>query len=220
MILVVCGLKAEADIAAGDDVTVVCGGGDQARLAADLARLAPKAAAIVSFGVAGGLDPSLKPGALAVAAGVVTTKGERYSSDPEWASRLAGRLAAPTTVFAAVDVPIADVAGKAALHAATGAALVDMESHLAARAAQNAGVPFAALRAVTDPADRSLPHAATVGMRADGRVDLPAILASLARQPGQLPGLIRTGLDARKAFAALLRCRQLLGSGFAVLDLD
>ena len=220
MILVVCGLKAEADIAAGDDVTVVCGGGDQARLAADLARLAPKAAAIVSFGVAGGLDPSLKPGALAVAAGVVTTEGERYPSDPEWALRLAGRLAAPTTVFAAVDVPIADVAGKAALHAATGAALVDMESHLAARAAQHAGLPFAALRAVTDPADRSLPHAATVGMRADGRVDLPAILASLARQPGQLPGLIRTGLDARKAFAALLRCRQLLGSGFAVLDLD
>lgn len=219
MILVVCGLKAEADIAAGDDITVVCGGGDQARLASDLARLAPNASALVSFGVAGGLDPSLKPGTLAVAASVVAANGERYPCDPGWTSRLVARLAAPMADFAAVDMPIADVAGKAALYAATGAALVDMESHLAARAAQNAGIPFAALRAVTDPADRSLPHAATVGMRADGSVDLPAILASLAKKPGQVPGLIRTGLDARKAFAALLRCRQLLGSGFAVLDL-
>ena len=111
MILIVCGLKAEADIAAGDDITVVCGGGDQARLAADLMRLAPNATAIVSFGVAGGLDPSLTPGALAVAAGVVTANGVRYPCDPGWASRLATRLAAPTADFAAVDMPIADVAG-------------------------------------------------------------------------------------------------------------
>ena len=89
-----------------------------------------------------------------------------------------------------------------------------MESHVAARAAARHGLPFTALRVVTDPAGRALPHAASVGMRADGHVDLPAILASLARDPRQLPGLIRTGLDARSAFAALLRCRQLLGPGF------
>lgn len=220
MILVVCGLKAEAEIAAGDGVTVVCGGGDQVRLAADLARHAPTADAIVSFGVAGGLDPSTRPGDLMVATGVVTADGRSFPANMAWAARLASRLAAPAVLFAAVDVPLADVAGKAALRAATGAALVDMESHFAAQAAHSAGIPFAALRAVTDPADRSLPHAATVGMRADGRVDLPAILASLMKKPGQLPGLIRTGLDARKAFAALLRGRQLLGSRFAVLDLD
>ena len=218
MILVVCGLKAEADIAAGQGVRVVCGGGDQDRLAADLARLAPEASGIVSFGVAGGLDPSLRPGDLRVAHGVIA--GHRlYPAEAEWVSRLTARLGVPAVLFAAVDSPLADVAGKAALHAATGAAAVDMESHVAARAAERAGVPFAALRAVTDPAGRSLPHAATVGMRADGGVDLPAILASLAKKPGQLPELVRTGLDARKAFSALLRCRQLLGPDFAFVDL-
>ena len=220
MILVACGLKAEAEIADGEGVTVVCGGGDQARLAADLARLAPRAAAIISFGVAGGLDPSLKPGDLRVASGVVTADGSRYPADPGWSTRLSARLGVSIGLFASVDVPLADVAGKAALHARTGAATVDMESHVAALAAQAVGMPFAALRAVTDPADRSLPHAATVGMRADGGVDLPAIFASLTKKPGQMPGLIRTGLDARKAFAALLRGRQLLGPGFAFLDLD
>ncbi len=219
MILVVCGLKVEADIAAGEGVTVICGGGDGERLAADLARLGPGAAGIISFGVAGGLDPSLKSGDLRVGSGVVTAGGTRYPADPGWASRLSTRLGVPAALFAAVDTPLADVAGKTALHAATSAATVDMESHLAAQAAQAADVPFAALRAVTDPAGRSLPHAATVGMRADGSVALPAILASLTKKPGQLPGLVRTGLDARKAFAALLRGRQLLGPGFAFLDL-
>lgn len=219
MILVVCGLKAEADIAAGEGVTVVCGGGDGKRLAADLARLAPGAAGIISFGVAGGLDATLKPGDLRIGSGVVTADGIRYPADPGWGSRLSARLGVPAALFAAVDTPLAEIAGKAALHAATGAATVDMESHLAAGAAQAAGVPFAALRAVTDPANRALPHAATVGMRADGSVDLPAILVSLTKKPGQLPGLVRTGLDARKAFAALFSGRQLLGPGFAFLDL-
>ena len=218
MILVVCGMKAEADIAAGQGVTVVCGGGDQDRLAADLARLAPQASGIVSFGVAGGLDPSLRPGDLRVAHGVIAG-GRRYSAEAGWVKRLTSQLGAPAVLFAAVDEPLADVAGKATLRAATGAATVDMESHIAARAAERAGVPFAALRAVTDPAGRTLPHAAAVGMRADGRVDLPAILASLAKKPAQLPGLIRTGLDARLAFATLLRGRHHLGPGFALLDL-
>lgn len=219
MILVACGLKAEAAIAAGEGIHVLCGGGDQARLAADLVRLAPAATAILSFGVAGGIDPALKPGDVRIASAVVSPDGRRYGTDAAWAARLSTRLEVPTVVFATVDAPLADPAGKAALRAGTGAATVDMETHLVAAAAAAAGKPFAALRAVTDPAERSLPHAATVGMRADGRVDLPAILLSLAKKPGQLPGLIRTGLDARKAFAALLRGRQLLGPGFAFLDL-
>ena len=218
MILVVCGLKAEADIAAGQGITVVCGGGDQDRLASDLARLAPTATGIISFGVAGGLDPSLKSGDLRVARGVVAD-GRLHPTDICWASRLSKRLGVPTALFAAVDTPLADIAGKAALYTATGAAIVDMESHVAARSAAKAGVPFAALRAVTDPAGRTLPHAATVGMRADGSINLPAILASLVEKPRQLPGLVRTGLDARLAFAALLRGRQHLGPGFAFLDL-
>lgn len=219
VILVVCGLKAEAGIAAGDGVMTICGGGDQRRLAADLARLAPTVSGIISFGVAGGLDPRLKPGDIRIGDGIVTADGRRFPVDAGWVSRLHAKLGVPTALFAAVEAPLADVAGKAALRAATGAATVDMESHLAARAAQDAGVPFAALRVVTDPAGRSLPHAAAVGMRADGSVDLAAIIGSLMKKPGQVPGLIRTGLEARKAFAALLRGRQLLGSDFAFLDL-
>jgi len=40
-------------------------------------------------------------------------------------------------------------------------------------------------------------------------------LLSLMRSPAQLPGLLRLAFDARAAFAALLRAKQLLGPGFA-----
>ena len=218
-LIVVCGLASEARIAAAPGVTVVTGGGDGRRLAADLEAFVRGARAMLSFGVAGGLAPGLKPGATLVAEAIVGPDGRGFATDPAWTQAIADRLAITPCLFAAVDQPLADVAGKAALHKATGAATVDMESHIVARAAAAQGVALAALRVVTDPADRALPHAASVGMRTDGSVDLFAILRSLAGNPAQLPGLVRTGLDARIAFAALLRCRQMLGPGFALLDL-
>ena len=217
--IVVCGLAAEARIVAGDGVSVLAGGGDAARLAYDLDALCRREngtipSGIISFGVAGGLAPELAPGAVCVADAIIAPDGTLVATDAAWTGRLVASLTGSMAArgrFATADAPVADVAAKAALHGATGALVVDMESYLAAAAAARHHLPLAAVRVVTDPAGRALPNAASVGMRADGRVDLPAILASLARRPGQLPGLIRTGLDARRAFAALLRCRQLLG---------
>ncbi|MEO7171038.1 MAG: phosphorylase, partial [Sphingomonas sp.] len=108
------------------------------------------------------------------------------------------------------DTIIASVAEKQAVHAATSALAVDMESHIAARVAARHGLPFAIVRAISDTADHALPPAALVGMRPDGGMALGAVLASLARNPRQLPALIRTGRDAGRAFAALRRVRDVL----------
>lgn len=217
-LVVVCGLLAEARIAAAPGVRVIAGG-DHAKLAGEIAAAAPSARALISFGVAGGLAPGLKPGAVGVAGAIIAPDGTRFATDPLWAAAIATKLGVPLAIFAGVDAPLVDVVGKAKLRRRTGAAMVDMESHVVARAAVRHGLRLAAIRVVTDPAERSLPHAATVGMRADGKVDLAAIVLSLGRNPGQLPSLIRTGLDARAAFAALLGSRKLLGPGFALLDL-
>jgi hypothetical protein len=117
--------------------------------------------------------------------------------------------------IAGVDTPLADAAGKAAFFAATGAAAVDMESAIVARAAERHGLPFAILRVIADPAHRPLPGAALVAMRADGEVDLAAVLGALIREPSQLPALIRLALDTRRAFSALVHARALLGAEFA-----
>ena len=216
-LVIVCGLAAEAKIAAATGVTVIAGGGDGAKLAVSLDALPPTTTHLLSFGVAGGLDPALRPGDVRVAQAVFS--GERLEADPAWVARLEAALGVPAALFAGSDTIVADVAAKAALRASTGAALADMESHIVARAAARRGIAWAGLRAITDPAVRALPHAAAVGMRPDGSIDLPAILRSLGKNPSQLPGLIRAGTDARAAFAALFRCRQALGSGFALVDL-
>ena len=216
LVTVVCGLRAEAKIARGDGVRVIAGGGDGEALARALAAAAPASRGLVSFGIAGGLDPDLRPGACLVADAIVAPDGTTYPADGHWSAGLARALGAPRALFAGVDAPLAGIAEKRAMHQATAAALVDMESHIVAAAAARSGLPLAAIRVVADPAERQLPHAATVGMRPDGRVDLSAVLLSLARDPRQLPGLIRTGRDARAAFAGLFRCRQLLGAGFGL----
>ena len=55
------------------------------------------------------------------------------------------------------DHAVATAEGKADLYRRSGAFLVDMESHIAARLAHARDVPFAALRVVADPAERTLP---------------------------------------------------------------
>jgi nucleoside phosphorylase len=114
------------------------------------------------------------------------------------------------------DSIIGSVLEKTALYAATGAMAVDMESHIAARVAARHDLPFAIVRTISDSADHALPPAALVGMKPDGGVALGAILASLARNPAQLPALIRTGRDAGAAFKALGHAFDLMEArGFA-----
>jgi hypothetical protein len=114
-----------------------------------------------------------------------------------------------------VDALVATAAQKAALHRTIGAVAIDMESHIAARIARRHCLPFVSARVISDAAHRTLPPAARVGMRRDGRVDMSAVLKSLLAAPWQLPALIRTGLEAELGFRALLRGHRILGPGLA-----
>ncbi|MEX1204149.1 MAG: hypothetical protein WEB85_02750 [Dongiaceae bacterium] len=205
---IVTGLAAEAAWArraAGPAALVACAGGDAARAAARL--IEAGAGALLSFGLAGGLDPSLPSGYLVVAECVIAG-GRRIAVDAAWRERVAAEPRLGPRVVAALagsDRPVLSVAAKRALFAATGAAAVDMESHAVAAAAAAAGVPFLALRAIADPAGRAVPAAALAGLDAEGRVRAGAILAELMRAPGLIPAFAALALDAARARAALRR---------------
>ena len=211
-VVAVTGLAAEARVVGGPGIATVAGGGDPARLALLLrAALDRGARAVISFGIAGGLAPALRPGTVLLARAVFDGR-RRVAADRAWLEHLARALPhAVLADLAGVDRVVAGIAAKRALHRDTGAAAVDMESHVAGRLAAQHRVPFAALRVVADPADRGLPHAATVGMRPDGSTDVRAVLRSLLDRPRDVPALIRTALDARTAFAGLHRSRASLG---------
>jgi len=225
-ILVVTGLAVEARIAAGPGVDVVCGGCDAARLRAQLALLRPnRYRAVISFGISGALDPALAPGAIVVGEEIKAENGTLPLA-PALVRALADRLSrigslATRATIASTNAPVIEAASKATLRQQTGAAAVDTESHLAASFATAAGLPVCAVRVISDPAHRSLPALAARALRPNGRVDLPAVCGSLARNPAQLPLLIKAGLDARIAFATLRRVRRLLelGFGFGGADL-
>ncbi len=214
-IIVVCGLSQEARIARGHGVAAVAGGGRSAGLADKLAGLDPAAcAAVVSFGLAGALDPALPVAAIALPR-TVLFDGQAYATSDRIRTRWADRLAATgeqhsDASLAGSDTPLLTAREKARLRAETGGAVVDMESHVAAVFAARHGLPFAALRVISDGPDRDLPLVAAAAMRPDGSVDILGVLGGLARDPGQIPALIRTARDAGAAFRTLRRVRGLL----------
>jgi adenosylhomocysteine nucleosidase len=225
-ILVVTGLTREARIAAGPGVVALAGGA-----AADLAERIEAAVrehqpeAIVSFGLAGALAPGLLPGDLR-AGSAVLAGAERFECDPEWRGAILAAVASrggeggsdEVVVFGA-DAMITHATAKRALHLETGAVVVDMESAAAARVAAAHSLPLAVIRAVSDSAAQSLPPAVLSGMKPDGGMNLGGVLASLARDPRQLPALIRTGREAERGFRALDHARRLLGPRLGRPDL-
>src|SRR5437868_6438797 len=149
IIAVTC-LSFEARVAAGPGILVFYGSA-QRQATAIRAAVRGGARGIISIGIAGGLDPNLQPGDWVVGSAVVTDKA-RHPTDRNWADRLLRAL--PGAAYAdimGVDLPVTSPASKAAFRKASGAAAIDMESHIAAEVAKSEQVPFAACRVIIDP---------------------------------------------------------------------
>jgi len=222
----VTGLAQEARIAAGPGMVVICSSSDPKQLRALLTVFDPTTIrGVISFGVAGGLDPSLKPGDIVLATEVMAGDGRWLAGLSLNEEVIAGVAMRRRRIvrggLAGVEEVVVASARKAALWLQTGAAAVDMESHIAAAYAEEAGLPFAALRVISDSAHRSLPALAKAALRPDGRVDLRKILSGIVRNPRSLSALVSTGMDFNRALRSLRGCRSFLlgSSGLVTADL-
>ncbi len=203
MIIAAVGMLREAKIVSGEGLIAIPGGGRADLLRQRLKAVAPGATGVISIGIGGALDPSFKVGDVVLADSVVAGS-QGWTTDADWTARLAAALPhAHTGLVFGSDAMVTAAADKARLHAETGAVLADMESHVAARFAAERGLPLAVLRVVSDQASTDLPLAVTAGLKPDGGMNLMGVLASLARDPRQLPGLMRAGREAEAAFAVL-----------------
>jgi len=211
-IAAICGLRAEARIAAGVGWRAAAAGGDPAATRAAAERLVGEGAGLlVSLGIAGGLDPSLAPGAVIVADRVV---GSADVGAPLRLGTIAGLRGG---ALVSASAAIATTEEKRALFAATGAVAVDLESGIVAEVAAAACIPYLVLRAIADPASRELPPAARLPLRRDGTPDLAAVLGSVARDPRQLPGLLLVARDTRTALAALRRAALRVAAALTIM---
>lgn len=211
---IITGLAREADcfgaMRYGDTLSVCCVGGDSER-AVDRARalVSEGCVALVSFGIAGGLQPSLDPGTVVIAASIVGEDGSRMPCDVEWRRRLITVLKSDLSVVESDllgrDQPVLLSEEKRRSHRQTGAAAVDMESLAVARVAAEYGLPFLAARAIADPAGRDLPSWVPGLVGPDGRPRIRAVIRKITSHPGQAPVLFKLAKDSKKAFAALRR---------------
>jgi adenosylhomocysteine nucleosidase len=212
--LIVSGLKREAALFAGPDPVSACG--NAAVLRSKFDELADRPLrTVVSFGVCGGLDPTLRPGDIVLGIEVVLDS-ESVRADPALTQWLERRLISRGErvvrgKVAAVYAPVMTAEDKSALRAATGAVAVDMESFAAGRFAKARGARFAILRAVSDPAERDLPPLVVAAVDPAGGVNVVALIRGLVGSPTQLTGLIAAALDSAAAFRALRRCSRLHG---------
>lgn len=176
---------------------VEVGGMGRARAESATTRLLDRGAtAIVSWGIAGGLDPELKPGTVVVPEFVVDGKIRRLQADIDWRDRLLAKTegVVPSSgrpMFHADDV-VTSPARKHELHERWGAAAVDMESAGVAGVAQDAGVPWLVVRVIGDGADLELPKAVSELCDANGRLRIAAV-CGLVLRPRLWPTLLALG---------------------------
>jgi hopanoid-associated phosphorylase len=216
---VIAGFRAEARSLRGQDVRVEYSGGspERARSAAALL-VAEGAVGLVSFGLAGGLVPQLRPGDLLLPEAVRSAGLASWSVDANWRERVHARLAAgglepETGTLVGSERIVATASDKRALSEATGARAVDMESHAVAAVATAAGLPFLVVRALADPHDQVIPQIAREALRPDGRIRIQATLGGLIRQPGELMALLRLARQSARGLASLRRAAALAGPG-------
>jgi adenosylhomocysteine nucleosidase len=162
--------------------------------------------ALMSFGMAGGLDPKLKPGSVVIPCELLSTDGARYAACRAWREQVAAAVSPWCAVTEgnlltsshAIETPV----DKAAAFRNTGAAAVDMESAAVAEIAANHKLPFIAVRVIVDTAADVLPRAVVAASRA-GRVQFARLIGGLILAPREIGSLIRLAQRYRIAMRSL-----------------
>lgn len=174
--------------------------GDGARAAAEglealLARV--PVGALLFAGVAGGLSGDLAAGELVIAHQVRDSEGAAPPPDPGWVERAVGAVPATAGVMLSARRIASTVEQKSELRRRLGGgepATVDLETAAWARTAAAGGVPYLALRAVSDTADETLPLDFERWRDHRGRVRRFGVALQALRDPrliGPLAGLRR-----------------------------
>jgi adenosylhomocysteine nucleosidase len=164
------------------------------------------ATSLMSFGLAGGLDPALRAGSVVLPDEIISCDGAKFFTAPGWRAELSLMIARQQPVAAGRlltrSQPIVSVAGKAAAFRDTGAVAVDMESLAIAEVAAARSLPFIAVRVIVDTALDVLPQS-IVAATHEGQVSIRRLISGLAAAPLDLISMLRLVRRYRSAVRSL-----------------
>jgi adenosylhomocysteine nucleosidase len=183
--------------------------GCRAAAAAANSLLDAGATALVSWGLAGGLDPQLPAGTICLPAIILDRDGRRFTTDQRWRERVGAAVAVHRIVAAGTMLThatvIHHVADKAAAFRESGAVAVDMESAGVASVAAKHQVPFIAVRVIVDTAHDELPAAMLAAGSGSGAGIKPLrLMRALLQRPRDLGALLKLATRYRSARRALV----------------
>jgi len=206
--------------AVGEEVLLcICGMGEERAGQAAQDLLAAGAGALLSWGFAGALDERLKAGELLLPGNIISRDGRRLPTDPAWRQRLHRQLSPHLSIhtgdLADSDSIISGTEQRRQLRQQSDAAAVDMESAAIAIRAERAGVPFMAVRAVSDDGATAIPEIAVRAVDPYGRLHCSGLMRILG-QPQCWSALWRLGRDTRAAAMALKKATRLTGPGLCL----
>jgi adenosylhomocysteine nucleosidase len=185
---------------------ITSGMGPEAAACAALALVTAGARAVLSFGLAGGLDPALQAGTVLIPDAVTDGSGALHTTFGPWRDRLAALCDSAASVrgtLLSVTAALTTAAAKAQARARTGACAVDMESFAIGSVAARAGVHFAIARVVVDTAVDTLPHSVLLATGPRGQMHYARLALGLLRSPAEIPALLQLSQRYRIALRSL-----------------
>jgi adenosylhomocysteine nucleosidase len=193
-------------VLADGNLLAISGMGPRAARSAAERLIDAGATSLVSWGLAGGLDPALEAGAVCVPREVIAADGSRLRTARSWQESLSSSVSSGRSVgndaLLTAEHALETPADKSAARRATGACAVDMESSAVAQVAEAHGVPFIAVRVIVDTACDVIPQAVAGASRA-GKLRMGRLILGLIRSPLEIAPLLRLARRYRVALRSL-----------------
>ena len=213
MLGVVCGIEPEAIIARKiAKAQVACAGARPQRarwLTRELVRCGAKR--LMSFGIAGALEPGLPVGTMIIGAQVIAADG-LWTCDTAWVAELMQKF--PEAHCGGVwgsEFLVPTAKDKRVIYEKSRCLIVDMESHCAAQIAEEAKLPLGVVRVVCDSSDMDVPPVVMAAIAEDGKINNGRALMHILRHPSQIPDLFHVSRGTKKALHVLRQAAKLLG---------
>ena len=158
---------------------------------------------LISFGYAGALDPQLSAGDLVLPKSVIDAKDNIFRTDKELHKKISGHFSNEIALshgrLFGSDTIIWDAEEKKRVLDQYNTQTVDMESLGVAQAASENNCSFLIVRAISDTAKQDLPKNTLKSINLNNNIKIGSILLDLAKNPNELPCLLRLAQNSQKA---------------------